>query len=109
MNTTIQEGDSAFINCKGTGWPTPTVNWGREKNNGNKLPPNFKQLPNGSLHISEVKLEDAGEYYCILGLPKTVRLSLNTTKFFIIVKGRDSLQVIPRSGSCHKYINCLFT
>lgn len=41
----------------------PDISWGKEYGGLDKK--RFRQLANGNLHIRDVKMADAGQYFCI--------------------------------------------
>ena len=62
-NTTAVVGKSTVLRCNATGLPTPDISWGRERGKLDKK--RFRQLANGNLHIRDIKMTDAGQYFCI--------------------------------------------
>lgn len=62
-NTTAAVGKSTVLRCNATGLPTPDISWGRERGKLDKK--RFRQLANGNLHIRDIKMTDAGQYFCL--------------------------------------------
>ena len=62
-NTTAAVGKSIVLRCNATGLPTSEISWGRERGKLDKK--RFRQLANGNLHIRDIKMTDAGQYFCI--------------------------------------------
>ena len=52
-----------MLRCNATGLPTLDISWGRERGKLDKK--RFRQLANGNLHIRDIKMTDAGQYFCI--------------------------------------------
>lgn len=70
-NVTGTVGDSAWVHCSGKGIPMPSVNYLKSKNNHQKTDAilnetRFITLKNHTLHITELKKEDNGAYFCWL-------------------------------------------
>lgn len=89
-NTTGFVGDPAWIHCKGSGRPAPSVNYLRSKDSKTlrmKAPLNesrFETLPNHTLYIKELKMEDNGPYFCWL----TQKHASISSDFYLNVKGK---------------------
>lgn len=62
---------STMIHCQATGDPMPTIQWDKDltyiANSNNSETSRFNIYENGTLHISEVHLEDEGRYGCTIG------------------------------------------
>lgn len=66
-NVTASVGDKVWIHCKGSGIPSPDVNYLRNKGGKKVLnETHFVRFPNGSMMIKSMRLEDAGIYMCWL-------------------------------------------
>ena len=63
-DTTVMEGKSVIFNCNATGIPTPGISWSYSDAGG--LPPNSRQLSDGSLLVNDVKntVDYEGTYGC---------------------------------------------
>ncbi|XP_063968758.1 peroxidasin homolog isoform X1 [Lytechinus pictus] len=59
----FREGTSAVIHCAANGYPLPRISWTKE---GANVVENqrFRILSTGSLHISNTRFSDAGDYRC---------------------------------------------
>ncbi|XP_029939526.1 hemicentin-1, partial [Salarias fasciatus] len=64
VETVVDAGTTAVLNCQADGEPTPTIEWSRQ---GRPLLGNdhFSTLSNGSLRISSSQKEDTAEYECV--------------------------------------------
>ncbi|XP_028301363.1 hemicentin-1 isoform X2 [Gouania willdenowi] len=64
VETVLDAGSSAVLNCQAEGEPTPMMEWSRQ---GRPLLGNdrFLTLSNGSLRISRAQKEDTAEYECV--------------------------------------------
>ncbi|XP_066527195.1 neural cell adhesion molecule L1-like [Hoplias malabaricus] len=60
----ITEGDSASLDCVSFGSPRPQISWESENMETVLSDPRVSQLTNGTLRITDVRSEDAGEYSC---------------------------------------------
>ena len=67
---------SVMIHCQAIGDPKPTIQWDKDlqylsntknSNNTTEVPSRFQILENGTLHITEVHLDDEGKYGCTIG------------------------------------------
>lgn len=58
-------GETAVFRCRVTGEPNPTVKWMRDSNEIPMDSDHYTMHSDGSLIISYVKEDDAGEYECI--------------------------------------------
>ncbi|XP_054713925.1 hemicentin-1-like [Uloborus diversus] len=60
----VLAGKDAVLTCKASGYPAPEIDW--LKNNSPLLLTNSKyaKMENSSIHVSNVNLEDAGNYTC---------------------------------------------
>ena len=62
---TLVFGKSGILNCSAEGNPAPRFTWTRA--DGKTLDKNrFNQLPNGSMHVTQVQQIDEGEYICTI-------------------------------------------
>lgn len=62
-NTTVAVGKSTVLRCNASGTPEPDVSWGKERGGMEKK--RFRQLTDGSLHIRDAHMADAGRYFCM--------------------------------------------
>ncbi|XP_047443825.1 hemicentin-1 isoform X2 [Mugil cephalus] len=64
VETVMDAGTTAVLNCQAEGEPTPMIEWSRQ---GRPLLGNdrFSTLSNGSLRISSAQKEDTSEYECV--------------------------------------------
>ncbi|XP_033105622.1 leucine-rich repeats and immunoglobulin-like domains protein 2 [Anneissia japonica] len=65
-DVTAREGDTAVLQCKPAGSPTPDIEW--EKDGKEVVTSDRFHLVSGNqlLLVTDVKPEDAGDYYCLL-------------------------------------------
>lgn len=64
-----------MMHCQATGDPKPTIQWDKDLQYINNSPHNinaseanrFHVFENGTLHITEVHLDDEGRYGCTIG------------------------------------------
>uniref|UniRef100_G1QTH3 Immunoglobulin superfamily member 10 n=1 Tax=Nomascus leucogenys TaxID=61853 RepID=G1QTH3_NOMLE len=56
---TIPANSDAFLPCEAVGNPLPTIHWTRRKQNSR-----VQVLPNGTLSIQRVEIQDRGQYLC---------------------------------------------
>lgn len=64
VETVVDAGSTAVLNCRAKGEPTPVIEWSRQ---GRPLlgTDRFSTLSNGSLRISSAQKEDTAEYECV--------------------------------------------
>uniref|UniRef100_A0A8C3F6T7 Inactive tyrosine-protein kinase 7 n=1 Tax=Chrysemys picta bellii TaxID=8478 RepID=A0A8C3F6T7_CHRPI len=67
--TTVYQGHTAVLRCQAEGDPVPHIQWkGKERIlDPSKLLPRIQIMPNGSLVIYDVTMDDSGRYTCIAG------------------------------------------
>ncbi|KAG9266422.1 inactive tyrosine-protein kinase 7a [Astyanax mexicanus] len=66
-NTTVYQGHSAILHCQATGDPSPIIQWKKKDKFFEANKSRFQMMPNGSLVIHDVVMEDTGSYTCIAG------------------------------------------
>lgn len=59
---TVGIGNSAYITCRATGYPDPTIAWSRSDRR--PISARVSDDAQGSLTLTDVQLDDAGEYVC---------------------------------------------
>ena len=102
-NTTGFVGEPAWIHCKGEGRPPPSVNYLKSKDRKTMKmkailnESRFETLPNHTLYIKELKLEDDGPYFCWL----TQKHSSISSDFYLTVKGECNISL------CCKWLQSL--
>ncbi|XP_023652138.2 inactive tyrosine-protein kinase 7 [Paramormyrops kingsleyae] len=83
-NATVYQGHMAVLHCQATGEPEPSIQWiAKDK----LLDPSwrrFQEMPNGTLVITSVGMEDTGKYTCIAGNACTIRHS--TAQLYVVEK-----------------------
>ncbi|XP_067156720.1 hemicentin-1 [Apteryx mantelli] len=64
VETVVEAGATAMLNCQANGEPPPTIEWSRQ---GHPVVSNERvtALSNGSLHIVATQKEDTSEYECV--------------------------------------------
>ncbi|KAF7710303.1 inactive tyrosine-protein kinase 7 [Silurus meridionalis] len=65
--TTVYQGHTAALHCQATGEPQPYIQWMVKDKALSTSTSRFKEMPNGSLIISDVTTADTGKYTCIAG------------------------------------------
>lgn len=66
----VSEYETTVLDCQATGDPKPTIKWDRDSqylNENNTDASRFKFFSNGTLEISNLKLDDEGRYGCTIG------------------------------------------
>ena len=84
MNQTVRENQSAVFQCSLSGNPRPTLSWLGESST--PLKSHFHFDRDGRLEVSQVTLDDAGEYTCV---GSNLLGTANQTAF-VIVQGMKS-------------------
>ncbi|XP_031419860.1 inactive tyrosine-protein kinase 7a isoform X2 [Clupea harengus] len=64
-NTTVYQGHTAVLHCQASGDPAPYIQW--KKKDARAIRSRYQTMPNGSLVIHDVSVEDTGSYICIAG------------------------------------------
>ncbi|XP_053169135.1 immunoglobulin superfamily member 10 isoform X2 [Hemicordylus capensis] len=66
---TVLANSDAFIPCEANGNPQPTIHWTKVSSgvdaSKHKRDNRFEVLPNGTLSIQNVKIQDRGQYLCV--------------------------------------------
>uniref|UniRef100_A0A8C9R9E2 Inactive tyrosine-protein kinase 7 n=1 Tax=Scleropages formosus TaxID=113540 RepID=A0A8C9R9E2_SCLFO len=70
-NTTVYQGHTAILHCQATGNPEPLIQWMVKDRVLD--PSRSRSMPNGSLLISDISMEDTGKYTCIAGNSCNIR------------------------------------
>ncbi|KAM6972799.1 inactive tyrosine-protein kinase 7a [Aplochiton taeniatus] len=65
--TTVYQGHTAMLHCQATGDPAPFIQWKKKDRFLEPTWTRFQTMPNGSLVIHDVSMEDTGSYTCIAG------------------------------------------
>ncbi|XP_064803050.1 inactive tyrosine-protein kinase 7-like [Oncorhynchus masou masou] len=66
-HTTVYQGHTAILHCQATGDPQPFIQWKKKDKFLEPRKSRFQKMPNGSLVIHDVSVEDTGSYTCIAG------------------------------------------
>ncbi|GFS70215.1 inactive tyrosine-protein kinase 7 [Nephila pilipes] len=80
VDTQAYEGYSTMLHCQASGDPKPAIQWDKNNIMDNFDPKRFHVMENGSLYISEVHMDDEGNYGCTVGNSggfKRAEVSLN--------------------------------
>ncbi|XP_062304162.1 inactive tyrosine-protein kinase 7a [Osmerus eperlanus] len=72
-NTTVYQGHTAILHCQATGDPAPFIQWKKKDKFLEPSKSRFQKMPNGSLVIHDVSMEDTGSYTCIAGNSCNIR------------------------------------
>lgn len=64
VDAVVDAGSTVVLSCQAEAEPTPTIEWSQQ---GRPLldSDRFSSLPNGSLKISSVQMEDTAQYDCV--------------------------------------------
>lgn len=69
----VNELSPAWIHCKAIGDPKPTIQWDKDlvpmNINNSDTTDRITILENGTIHLTEVHLDDEGVYACTIGSP----------------------------------------
>uniref|UniRef100_A0A4W5M5K9 Inactive tyrosine-protein kinase 7 n=1 Tax=Hucho hucho TaxID=62062 RepID=A0A4W5M5K9_9TELE len=66
-HTTVYQGHTAILHCQATGDPQPFIQWKKKDKFLEPRKSRFQKMPNDSLVIHDVSVEDTGSYTCIAG------------------------------------------
>uniref|UniRef100_A0AAZ3PPS3 receptor protein-tyrosine kinase n=1 Tax=Oncorhynchus tshawytscha TaxID=74940 RepID=A0AAZ3PPS3_ONCTS len=66
-HTTVYQGHTAILHCQATGDPQPFIQWKKKDKFLEPRKSRFQKMPNGSLVIHDVSVEDTGSFTCIAG------------------------------------------
>ncbi|UYV63419.1 PXDN [Cordylochernes scorpioides] len=69
VDTEVHEGRSVELRCRSEGEPAPEVSWLHLGSEVTERDPRIVVLPDGTLHIAEVRPDDHGPYECIARSP----------------------------------------
>ena len=68
INTTARTGEGVWLHCQVTGTPPTTTQWYYNRATSDRWPwRNWQEFANGTLYISNVTVENAGQYACFAG------------------------------------------
>ncbi|CAH6779101.1 immunoglobulin superfamily member 10 [Phodopus roborovskii] len=103
---TIPINSDAFLPCEAIGNPLPTIHWTRISS-GLELSPGtqksrFHVLPNGTLSIQRVSVQDRGQYLCSASNPlgkDHLRVTLSVVSYPARLLDRHSKEITVHSGS----------
>jgi len=108
-NTTVAVGKSTVLRCNASGTPEPDISWGKERGGMEKK--RFRQLADGSLHIRDVHMADAGQYFCIAANSedlKEVKVTLRVTESDVIKLSHTHKHRIEAFLGARRKISCEF-
>ncbi|XP_033633460.1 uncharacterized protein LOC117295006 [Asterias rubens] len=63
---TLSEGEGLTLHCHASGSPTPTIRWLKDRSPVDVKDPRIHVAPTGTLYITSLKTEDAGQYSCVV-------------------------------------------
>ncbi|KAJ8378815.1 hypothetical protein AAFF_G00233840, partial [Aldrovandia affinis] len=72
-NTTVYQGHMAILHCQASGDPNPYIQWRIKDKFLDPSQSRFQKMPNGSLLVHDVIMEDTGKYTCIAGNSCNIR------------------------------------
>ncbi|XP_072488817.1 hemicentin-2 isoform X3 [Notamacropus eugenii] len=82
QDVVVRAGGTVVLLCQAAGEPAPTVEW-TQAGRPIRVSQRLRTLPNGSLQLQGVEMEDMGEYECVAHN----LLGTATTQAFVAVKG----------------------
>ncbi len=94
---------SFALQCKATGYPQPSINW--RKSDGD-MPTDFTVV-NGTMHVTKVKLQDAGVYQCEASnrggnITRIANVTVLGICFSVFIRVAQALShTLCRDASCH--------
>uniref|UniRef100_A0AAR2JT67 Protein tyrosine kinase 7a n=1 Tax=Pygocentrus nattereri TaxID=42514 RepID=A0AAR2JT67_PYGNA len=84
-NTTVYQGHTAILHCQATGDPSPIIQWKKKDNDSlGCIYPRFQMMPNGSLIVHDVIMEDTGSYTCIAG--NSCNIAHTSAELYVVEK-----------------------
>ncbi|ERE87727.1 immunoglobulin superfamily member 10 [Cricetulus griseus] len=103
---TVPTNSDAFLPCEAVGNPLPTIHWtrassGLELSQGTQKS-RFHVLPNGTLSIQRVSVQDRGQYLCSASNPlgkDHLRVTLSVVSYPARILDRHSKEITVHSGS----------
>ncbi|KFO32803.1 Immunoglobulin superfamily member 10 [Fukomys damarensis] len=103
---TVTADSDGLLPCEATGKPPPTIRWSRvssgiELSEG-KQNSRFQVLPNGTLSIQKVSVQDRGQYLCLASNPfgtDRLHVTLSVVSYPPRILERQTKEITVHSGS----------
>ncbi|XP_055073615.2 inactive tyrosine-protein kinase 7a [Misgurnus anguillicaudatus] len=83
-NTTVYQDHTAVLHCQATGDPLPFIQWKKKDKFLEGGRSRFQKMPNGSLVIHDVSMEDTGKYTCIAG--NSCNIAHTSAELYVVEK-----------------------
>ncbi|XP_017539264.2 LOW QUALITY PROTEIN: inactive tyrosine-protein kinase 7a [Pygocentrus nattereri] len=83
-NTTVYQGHTAILHCQATGDPSPIIQWKKKDKFLEAGKSRFQMMPNGSLIVHDVIMEDTGSYTCIAG--NSCNIAHTSAELYVVEK-----------------------
>uniref|UniRef100_A0A9J7ZEQ0 Protein tyrosine kinase 7a n=1 Tax=Cyprinus carpio carpio TaxID=630221 RepID=A0A9J7ZEQ0_CYPCA len=83
-NTTVYQGHTAVLHCQATGDPPPFIQWKKKDKFLEADKSRFQKMPNGSLVVHDVSMEDTGSYTCIAG--NSCNIAHTSAELYVVEK-----------------------
>ncbi|XP_036706923.1 immunoglobulin superfamily member 10 [Balaenoptera musculus] len=103
---TVPANSDAFLPCEAVGNPMPTIHWTRVSSgldsSKRKQNSRFQVLPNGTLSIQRVDIQDRGQYLCSAANPlgtDRLHVTLSVVSYPPRILERHTKEITAHSGS----------
>ncbi|XP_008519210.2 immunoglobulin superfamily member 10 [Equus przewalskii] len=103
---TVPANSDAFLPCEAVGNPPPTIRWTRASPgldlSARKQSSKFQVLPNGTLSIQRVEIQDRGQYLCSASNPfgtDRLHVTLSVVSYPPRILERRTKEITVHSGS----------
>ncbi|XP_008577945.1 PREDICTED: immunoglobulin superfamily member 10 [Galeopterus variegatus] len=103
---TVSANSEAFLPCEAVGNPLPTIHWTRVSSgldlSKRKQNSRFQVLPNGTLSIQRVDIQDRGQYLCLASNPfgtDRLHVTLSVVSYPPRILERRTKEITVHSGN----------